>query len=122
MIAHCRHCHNAFWRYRRDYPPKGFCSVPCAQAGPAHITDAAALAIVPPRPETVLINFRTHRKLAHDGASILHWFPDCAACNELDADYAASLAYWISESSAELAGNHAALLKAARQMEFGSLA
>jgi hypothetical protein len=116
MICNCQHCHHSFWRYRRDHPPKSFCSVPCFNAGPVARKSAAAELVVPPRPETVLADFRSHRLLAHACSNILSWVPDCSLCNEFEADYAASLEYWFSAYTAELAGDRAALLRASTQL------
>ena len=33
MISLCHSCHTNYWRYRRDHPPRGYCSYPCFVAG-----------------------------------------------------------------------------------------
>lgn len=99
MIANCQSCHRPFWRYRRDYPPKGFCSLPCFAVGRKSGPPEAP----PIRPEAVLFNMRAHRRSDHGTTSILGWFPDCPLCEELETDYAASLEYHWRVASEQIA-------------------
>jgi len=99
MIATCRSCHQAFWRYRRDHPPSGFCSLSCHAAGP---TKPKRDDVLPPKPDVVLANMVRHRLYFHFTTSLLGWYADCATCEELETDYAASLEYHWETASKEL--------------------
>jgi len=98
MICTCKHCEKPFWRYRRDFPPHGFCSLPCYELGPAKAEQRKER---PPIPEVVLEQMRNHRFYHHGTASILGIY-DCRQCDELEADYAESLSYHYREATTEL--------------------
>jgi hypothetical protein len=97
MIANCQHCHVCYWRFRRDHPPAGFCSCPCAELGPTRKQGPA-----PDLPEEILRAMRWHRLEAHDSTSALTWH-DCERCEELEEAYAESLLYHVSRISTEIA-------------------
>jgi hypothetical protein len=88
MICTCGSCKQAFWRYRRDWPPKGYCSLPCSEAGPQN----SAFTGVPALPSVILAEMKTHRSFVHETTSPLGWF-DCQTCGDLEERYAASLEY-----------------------------
>jgi hypothetical protein len=69
MICTCQTCKRPFWRFRRDYPPRGVCSLPCFHDRRIDYDEN------PP-------------DLPRD--SILIW-PNCESCEELQTEYAESL-------------------------------
>jgi hypothetical protein len=96
MICACQSCHVNFWRYRRDWPPPGFCSLPCMEVGPKK------LAPPPPiLPEDVLIQIRVHRWDIHATSSILTQY-ECSRCEELEAEYAEAITYHVSRITSEI--------------------
>jgi hypothetical protein len=97
MIVGCRHCHAPYWRYRRDHPPPGFCSVTCReQRGQARPAEPP-----PPEPRVILRRMREHNRLIHNvDSALLAW--GCEGCAELDAEYAESLEYHQARRTAEL--------------------
>jgi hypothetical protein len=108
MITHCRHCDVYYWRYRRDHPPRSFCSVAChdahAEGKPAH---------VPEPPQDILAEMVRHRGFTHGTDSILKWF-DCEACERLEERYNLSLAFYLEHPATESTDRH---LSAARERQ-----
>jgi hypothetical protein len=87
VIAQCKYCRAPFWRYRRDHPPAGFCSLPCHDE-----RRKPKLEPPPPEPHVVIRRMREHNRLIHNVDSpLLEW--DCASCRKLEAEYAASIDY-----------------------------
>lgn len=85
MIALCKHSHNPFWRYRRDHPPKGFCSLPCHDEHGKPKEEP-----IPPEPHVIVRRMREHNRLIHNvDSALLEWH--CPACERLEAEYAASI-------------------------------
>lgn len=84
-ISQCRHCDKAYWRWRKDHPPRGFCSTLCR--------DQQATGTPPDRedtPETCIWRIRQHLHAYHDDTGMITWY-DCDVCEELEEKYAASL-------------------------------
>ena len=79
-------CKRPFWRYRKDFPPPGYCSVTCHENRRKKRGENANVR----RPAQILQDMRDHRRLLHDSTSILQWF-DCCRCEELEREYADSL-------------------------------
>ncbi len=90
----CQNCGNHFWRYRRDHPPKGFCSLPCADG----LKPAGEISIWP---RAALQQMHRHLLAVHGTNSVLQWF-DCDECDRLQAQYAASLAFYVTDVTAEI--------------------
>ena len=90
MIATCRHCLCGYWRYRRDHPPSGYCSIPHAELGP-HKKQGAPK---PDKPDICLFNFRAHRISVHRDRSFLQDY-ECPECETLQGLYVESMSYWI---------------------------
>ncbi len=88
-ISECRHCHTAYWRYRKDHPPRGYCSTPHADAGPAKKREPK-----PPKPDVALFEYRAHRITEHRDPHYLQWY-DCRECERMEQIYSDSMAYWI---------------------------
>jgi hypothetical protein len=86
-VCVCRECGNAFPRYRRDHPPKGFCSVAChdehAKAHPPYTPGRIPLFVVS------LI--KEHLDKMHHTADVNAWFDGCVECDRLQASYAQAL-------------------------------
>jgi hypothetical protein len=97
MIATCQHCHSPFWRYRKDHPHAGFCSVPHAELGPTKPPKP-----VPLSPAELVAMMREHRIEEHDSTSLLMEF-NCQRCDELEEAYAASLLFHTSMISRDVA-------------------
>lgn len=110
MITRCRHCDVHFWRYRRDHPPRSFCSVAChdahAEGKPAHAPDL---------PQDILAEMYRHRQFTHgmDRRSILTWF-DCETCERLEERYNLSLAFYLEHPDSSFTDRH---LSAARELQ-----
>ena len=96
MISLCHSCHTNYWRYRKDHPPRGFCSYPCYVAGPQKVKPPAPLL-----PAQVLELMKTHRGHVHNTDSILQFF-DCEICESLEEQYAESIQYYVSVITAEI--------------------
>lgn len=94
MICTCLFCHRPFWRFRRDWPPRGYCSWPCS------LTPAAIIE-VPRLPQDVLLKLRLHHKLDHNENSILCW-PDCETCEQIEQEYAAALSFHYQQQQVAL--------------------
>jgi hypothetical protein len=90
MIGTCRHCHQYYWRYRRDHPPKGFCSLPHFEAGPKKATSSPA----PLKPDVLISEWRSHRIADHGDSHFLQDF-ECDTCDYYEDRYAESLGYWL---------------------------
>jgi hypothetical protein len=99
MIATCRHCHGVFWRYRKDHPPAGFCSVPHAELGPTKRPEA-----IPLHPSDVVLLMRQHRRLEHGSDSLLTQF-DCERCEQIEELYAESLVFHVSAVTRDIAAD-----------------
>ena len=88
MISQCKNpdCGRPYWRYRADFPPRGFCSVTCK--------DVHARRHPPYEPERIPGFFvsliKEHLERAHHTSDINSWF-QCSECERLAAAYAASL-------------------------------
>ena len=93
MICTCQFCKQPFWRYRRDWPPKGFCSWPCS------LTPAEPIVTVPELPGVILHKLRQHHSFAHSESSILSW-PDCETCEQIERDYNESLNFHFQQAQA----------------------
>jgi hypothetical protein len=89
MIVKCRNCERDFWRYRRDHPPRGFCSQPCHDMYVFPEPERA-----PQTPQQVMLAIRRHRRDAHGVDSALPYF-DCAVCDELEGLYAGALGHYL---------------------------
>jgi len=87
-VVLCRCCKNHYWRYRRDHPPAGYCSVPHAELGMKRKPG-----IAPRTPESIMREMRRHRIEIHGDPDPLEWWEDCAICDELEGAYAESLSY-----------------------------
>ena len=89
MIGKCRHCAGLYWRFRKDHPPPGFCSLPHAEQ---HAEQKPKPAVVPDEPATVMKRLRDHNRLFHNAdSSMLAW--NCKGCERLQEEYAESLRY-----------------------------
>jgi hypothetical protein len=105
MICTCQSCHAPFWRYRRDWPPPGFCSYPCMEVGPKKLAAPA-----PRLPEDVLALMRKHRLDEHAiySAATREWtysmlsVHNCDRCEELEAEYAEAITYHVSRITSEI--------------------
>lgn len=97
MIRTCRFCKRPYWRYRRDYPPRFFCSLPCFEASRVEGDGVA----IPQLPAVILAAMREHRLQVHGTTSPLCWY-SCKRCEQLEGDYAASL-QWHYNCTAEIA-------------------
>ena len=90
-IAECRHCKTTYWRFRRDHPPSGYCSLPHAELGPAK---KKPMEPAPPKPDIVLFEYRSHRITEHRDRYFIQDHK-CEECDRLEAIYADSMGYWI---------------------------
>ena len=89
-ISDCRHCKRPYWRYRRDFPPAGYCSLPHSELGPAKKKHE-----LPPRkPDAVLFEYRAHRISEHRDRHFLQDY-ECDECERMQGEYAESMNYWI---------------------------
>jgi hypothetical protein len=77
QVKRCRTCRQFYWRYRRDAPPPGYCSLNC-RAGIKPLTREEEAAL------NVLLEIHAHRLKAHQGSSALEWFADCQECQALE--------------------------------------
>lgn len=105
MIRVCRLCKRPYWRYTLDYPPPPYCSVPCWEARKAQLQSV----VTPQLPAVVLAAMRDHRLNIHGTTSTLVWY-DCERCEQLEADYAASLQWHQDRASIQAhtsGGRHA---------------
>jgi hypothetical protein len=89
-ISTCKHCKGAFWRYRSDHPPKGYCSVPHAELGPAK----KVLNPPPLKPDAVLFEYRAHRISIHRDQFYLQDY-DCEECERIWGVYIESMSFWL---------------------------
>lgn len=95
MISKCKQCKEVYWRYRRDFPPKGVCSLPCYDASREVREVAERL------PADVLLEIYRHRRIVHNYASILEWF-DCEECESLEKRYRHAIDYHLSVETEEI--------------------
>lgn len=100
MIPACRHCCQHYWRYRRDFPPSGFCSLLCAEAfrTKRYIGEESDPGI----PAAILELIYSHRRVIHQTDSVLTWF-DCDHCERLEEQYGRSLEWHTNKITAEIA-------------------
>lgn len=81
----CPVCKKAYWRYRADFPPQGYCSVKCfeerAKRKPKQKPESVS---------TVLDSFREHRITVHATQDLVQWF-DCEVCERYEERYAVSM-------------------------------
>ena len=84
-ISQCRHCDKAYWRWRPDHPPKGFCSVLCRE-----LCKAGATPDREETPEVAIWRIRQHLLAYHDDTNMTTWH-NCDTCEELEEKYAAAL-------------------------------
>src|SRR5271165_4975648 len=89
-------CKRPYWRYRKDFPPAGYCSVFCFENRKKKRREP------PPEPQKVLSLMYEHRRDAHHSFSILEWF-NCERCDELEQQYAESLDWHTDRISREIA-------------------
>lgn len=85
-ISNCKRCGSSFWRYRRDWPPKGFCSLPCSLAK-GEPTPAET-------PAQILAKWRGHRTAAHGDSHFIQ-FHNCDTCEWFEEKYSESLGYYM---------------------------
>lgn len=85
-VQRCSSCDTPYWRYRGDFPPKGYCSGTCYEARKSRKTSA------PEPPEAALKMLMAHLLTVHGCTSVLQWF-DCPECDRLEAMYANALDY-----------------------------
>ena len=117
LIRRCLHCQRFYWRYRRDHPPRFFCSIPCQE-----MRGQAKALVLPRTPRALLAEIHHHRRLFHGTDSILPAFEDCERCEELQGLYSESLGWYLEhpEEPLEPERTPAALKgqrKRARQIE-----
>ncbi len=84
-ISTCHHCTRSYWRFRKDHPPRGYCSNEChddhaAGKGPER----------EPPPEKIKWQMQAHRAGIHGSPSLVPWY-DCLRCEELEEQFAASV-------------------------------
>lgn len=79
-----------YWKYRRDHPPAGYCSLPHAELGPAK----KVLNPPPAKPDVVLFEYRAHRISIHRDRYFLQDY-DCSECERIQGVYLESMAFWI---------------------------
>lgn len=89
-IADCRHCKRSYWRFRKEFPPAGYCCDLHAELGPAKKPPAPK----PPKPDAALFDLRAHRITIHRDRFFLQWYK-CDECDRLEAVYSEAMAYWI---------------------------
>lgn len=82
----CPVCHNAYWRYRADFPPRGYCSIACWQQRHRKLAKPAP----PENPEAVIQEFREHWLEQHQTKDLTAWF-DCDTCERYEERYAVSM-------------------------------
>jgi len=99
-VCKCGNCGLYFWRFRRDWPPKGMCSFACNEQ-----SKKLEPKTPPDQPQNILLVMYAHRRLAHNSSSILAWFPDCEECERLEASYSGSLQYHYAEEFRKIAEN-----------------
>lgn len=93
-IVKCRHCAAMYWRYRRDFPPPHFCSVPCKE----NHSEQTRSVPPPELPVAIVRAIKDHNRLFHGADSaLIDW--DCSRCQKLQEEYAASLNYWMDENA-----------------------
>lgn len=100
MITQCQNpdCKRFFWRWRKDHPPKGHCSVSCYE------DHRPKKSLRPDKPANILHSMYRHRADVHLSTSILAWF-DCAECERLEGIYRESLDWHTAKVSEEIALN-----------------
>jgi hypothetical protein len=89
LIGKCRHCDASYWRFRKDHPPSGFCSLPCSER---HAGQKPKQDVAPDTPDLVMRRLKDHNRLFHNAeSSMIAW--NCKACDRLQEEYAESLTY-----------------------------
>lgn len=85
MIPLCRRCGRRYWRYKRDHPPSGYCSVSCAtKQGRLEAPEQV-------NASDVLAKIRLHRSQVHNTRELVRWWDGCATCEILEMQYVAML-------------------------------
>lgn len=82
----CPTCKQSYWRYRGDWPPRGYCSEACYEGR----TKRKAKPTPPETSASVLESFREHRISAHQCVDVITWF-DCEVCDRFEERYAVSM-------------------------------
>ena len=82
---HCPTCHRAYWRFRGDWPPRGYCSQDCYLN-----RRRKKVRTIPETAAAVLDAFKEHRVLAHATRDLHQWF-DCEVCDRFEERYAVSM-------------------------------
>lgn len=90
-------CKLPYWRYRKDHPPSGYCSVPCHDH---HRESKASHAAE--NPQVVLLRMMEHRRIKHNTDSVLTWF-DCEECEILEGRYSQSLEWGYAAVTRDIA-------------------
>ena len=96
-VSDCSHCGNPYWRFRRDHPPSGYCSVTCFEARRSGKKKPEPPAL----PQDVLMLMYRHRLQIHNSTSILADF-DCEECERMEGVYAESLSWHQMKAEREL--------------------
>lgn len=81
----CPVCKRPYWRFRSDWPPRGYCSFKCWNERSRRRTK--------PKIESatqVLDAFREHRLTVHATRDLSAWF-DCETCERFEERYAVSM-------------------------------
>ena len=91
MVARCSNiqCHRVYWRYRGDFPPRGYCSTLC------HDTRRRRADHSGESLPCVIAAIQRHRWEAHATRDPDAWF-DCGECARLEERQAqaAGVAVW----------------------------
>ena len=81
----CPTCHRAYWRFRGDWPPRGYCSQACWQG-----RNKRKVKSPPESPAVVLEDYKQHRLTVHATHDIVTWI-DCEVCERFEERYAVSM-------------------------------
>ena len=81
----CPTCHSAYWRYRADFPPRGYCSVKCWMN-----RGRRQKKVKLESPVAVLDAYREHRFEVHATQNLTDWI-DCEVCERYEERYAVSM-------------------------------
>lgn len=96
MIPLCRHCRRRCWRFNREHPPAGFCSVTCAEN--ARPRKAPASEEPKMNASDLLALIKQHRLAVHNTRDLQRWWHGCPNCDRLEAHYAELLAEEVTVS------------------------
>jgi hypothetical protein len=80
-------CARPFPRFRRDFPPPGFCSVECKEQHQRRHQNYDTGRV----PQFFVSLLKDHLETKHHTADLTAWFDGCAECEQLAARYAESL-------------------------------